>query len=394
MINRRGFVAAGGAAALFAGHGLGAGVPDPVGKRDPRLVLVILRGGMDGLGAIAPYGDRHYQAARGAIAMPAPGKDGGVLALDDMFGAHPALGFFHREFAAGRALALHAVASPYRDRSHFDAQNVLELGLTRSYESEQGWLNRAVTKLPQSGDYAIAIGQSVPLVLRGREQVASWAPSAIPEPSTDALSRVMAMFDTDEVLGPRLAKAYETDALAGKGTRRRGGNFNLLIDAAVRFLTHPNGPRIAVVESSGWDTHANQGRERGQLAGQLRNLDEGITALRTGLGDVWQDTVVMCVTEFGRTVRENGTRGTDHGTASAVLAYGGALKGGRVIADWPGLAAADLFDRRDLAPTMDLRAVYRAVLEQHLGLPGPDLDAVLPGTSGLEVPSLVAKLVS
>lgn len=383
MLNRRTFLTSG-AALTLVGPRFVLGNTRVGTARDPKLVLVVLRGGMDGLAAIAPVGDKHYRSARGGLAM----TERDLLPLDAFFAAHPALATFHAEFTQGRALAVHAVASPYRDRSHFDGQNVLEIGLTRPFESDQGWLNRASPALG-GGQRVMAIGQSVPLVLRGDHRVQSWAPAVLPDPDDDTLSRLMQLYDGDDLLGPILTGAFATDSMSGAGQAQRGDSLDLLIDAATRFLTHPEGPRVAVIESSGWDTHANQGLERGALAFRLGALDRGFKRLRDSLGEAWTDTVVLCVTEFGRTVKTNGTRGTDHGTASAALLLGGALDGGRVISDWPGLKRTDLYEGRDLAPTTDMRSLYRAVLGEHFGVSGATLAAIFPTTDPAADPKLI-----
>ncbi len=165
------------------------------------------------------------------------------------------------------------------------------------------------------------------------------------------------------------------------GAAARSNEVSDSAEAAARFLAAADGPRIAVIEASGWDTHANQGAETGQLANRLAGLDAGVAKLRTGLGEAWEDTVVAIVTEFGRTVRVNGTRGTDHGTAGAAILVGGAVRGGRVLADWPGLAPRALHEGRDLRPTTDLRALFKAVLAEHLGLDTGFIDReVFPGS--------------
>ena len=343
-------------------------------NRDPRFVLVILRGGLDGLAAIAPYGDKRYRSARGEAAMDR--KD--LLPLDGFFGTHPSLVGFQQSFIAGEALVVHALASPYRDRSHFDAQNVLELGLERPYSGDPGWLNRALQVAPQHP--AIAIAPSLPLVLRGPQAVSSWSPETLPDPGDDIMSRLLDLYDTESVLGPRLRAGLATDELAGvEGRSMRGSdraNAALPIDALVRFLTHPDGPRVAVLEVGGWDTHANQNN---QLNNRLRALDRGLANLKAGLGEAWDDTVVVAISEFGRTVSANGTRGTDHGTAGVALLLGGAVNGGRVIADWPGLAPADLYQGRDLQPTLDVRALFAALLHQHLQVSDAEACRIFPG---------------
>ncbi len=360
-----------------------------------RLVLVILRGGLDGLAAVAPYGDPDYQNARGGLAIEPPGAADGVLDLDGFFALHPALSTLHGHYRRGELTVVHAVASPYRKRSHFDAQNVLELGLAAPHASRQGWLNRSLPLLRGAGpahseDYAMAIGQSLPLVLRGPEGAGSWAPSRLPGPDDDLLDRLVALYDGDAFLGPRLEAALQAERMAGGtdgGLKRGGDAFATLCEAAARMLADRAGPRIAVMEAGGWDTHANQGLAGGALAQRLRRLDDGLGRLAVGLGPAWRHTAVLVVTEFGRTVAMNGTRGTDHGTASVALLLGGALNGGRVLGDWPGLAPQRLRDRRDLTPVTDVRAVYKGVLRDHFGVSTADLESrIFP--SSREAPAM------
>jgi len=342
---------------------------------DARLVLVILRGAVDGLAVVAPYGDGGYRRVRGELALEAPGQTDGLLPLDGMFGLHPALSNVHRLFEEQQALIVHAVASPYRERSHFDGQDVLESGAANLRD---GWLNRAIGPLGGGlGDEtAIAIAANTPLVLRGDHSVTSWAPSQLPDASDDTLRRIQALYANDEFFATRLAQALDSQAIAADmgaaGKKRRGNEAEqgkALMEATAKFLTAPGGPAIAVLEAGGWDTHANQGAASGALATRLRGLDAGLAALETGMGARWSQTVVAVVTEFGRTVEVNGTRGTDHGTATVALLLGGALDGGRVIADWPGLAKGDLYEGRDLYPTTDLRSVFKSVLADHLLIP-------------------------
>ena len=348
---------------------------------DARLVLLILRGAVDGLALAAPYGDSSYRRHRGELALPAPGDNNGALKLDGLFALHPALTGVHRDFRNGDALIVHAVASPYRERSHFDGQDILENGATEVGTLRDGWLNRAIAPLGSSlGDErAVAMAQNTPLVLRGTNSVTSWAPSGLPGAEDSTLHRLRDLYASDEFFAIRLAQALTSQEIAGEmnGNRGRGNEavrFRELMRSTARFLTAPDGPRIAVAELGGWDTHANQGAESGPLANRFSILDGGLTQLRDTLAEAWAETVVAVVTEFGRTVRVNGTRGTDHGTGTAALLTGGAVNGGRVIADWPGLATNELLEDRDLQPTTDLRSVFKAILGEHLLLPGAFID--------------------
>ena len=344
---------------------------------DKRLVLVVLRGAVDGLALAAPYGDGRYRTVRGELALDDPGSDSGVHKLDGLFGLHPSLTDLHKRFADGEALVVHAVASPYLERSHFDGQDLLESGATSVGALRDGWLNRSLASLP--GTSAIALAQNTPLVLRGNAATSSWAPSRLPDADDSTIARLQRLYAADEFFATRLEQALRAQDIAMdmNGGRQRGNEaqqFGELASAAARFLDADDGPRIAVLEFGGWDTHANQGAANGQLANRFAALDTGLDNLRKGLGDQWDNTVVVVATEFGRTVHVNGTRGTDHGTATAAVVLGGAVNGGRVVADWPGLGSGDLYEGRDLRPTTDLRSVFKAVLADHLDLPAGFID--------------------
>jgi uncharacterized protein (DUF1501 family) len=361
-------------------------------ETDARLVLVILRGAADGLAIAAPYGDGNYAQVRGELALPPPGSSDGLLKLDGMFGLHPALSGVYDEYQQGRATIVHAIASPYRERSHFDGQDVLENGAAATGLLRDGWLNRALAPLGGTlgTETAIAMAQNTPLILRGDNSVTSWAPSQLPDADDSTLRRLESLYADDEFFATRLAQAIKSqDIAAGQGgmqdMRSRGNDAQqalTMMQAAAKFLTTDDGPRIAVIEAGGWDTHANQGAANGALANRLGGLDAGLTALRQGLGDTWSRTVVAVVTEFGRTVHVNGTRGTDHGTATAAMLLGGALDGGRVVTDWPGLRNSDLYEGRDLRATSDTRSLFKGLLAEHLELPSAFLERnVFPDSS-------------
>jgi len=381
---------------------LGAGAFGPLstlsfaaaGGGDQRFVFVILRGGLDGLSAVPAVGDPEFASARGALAQfgAAP------LALDATFALHPNLGALHAMYGRGELLVVHAVGLPYRERSHFDAQQVLESGGTHPYELTTGWLGRAFAR---AGAKSLALNTAVPLVLRGPAVVDTWAPSTLPDPSGDLVGRLSRMYVDDPALSTALerAKALHLDgampadmAAAGGMGGARGGSFGVLAARAAEFLAQPGGPQAAVLELSGWDTHANQANPNGPLAAYLRQLDTGLAALRDGLlpSGTWQRTVVVVATEFGREVAINGTLGTDHGSGAAAFVLGGAVQGGRVVADWPGLAKRARFEGRDLKITTDLRAVLKGVLGDHLKIATRDLsDTVFPGSTALRPVALL-----
>lgn len=359
----------------FAGLTAAAGFPGLALAAAPwterRLVFVFLRGGMDGLSAVPAYGDPDFAGQRGALAIAAPGTPDGALALDGTFGLSPYLSEIHGLYAARELAVLHAIASPYRERSHFDAQNLLENGTARPFGRDAGWLNVA---LAESNGHGVALGSNVPLVMRGPATVTSWSPSLLPSPDADLLERLAQLYRDDPLLAVPFAAARTAQQMMqgeGEGGRgMRGGPRAAvqLAKAAGTFLAKADGPRVATIDFGGWDTHANQTGEYSPLTRNLRLLDQAVATLKQALGPAWDTTAVLIVTEFGRTVAVNGSRGTDHGTASVAFAAGGAVRGGRVIADWPGLAAGALYDGRDLQPTLDMRALFKAALVAQLGL--------------------------
>jgi len=363
------------------------------GQGRPRFVLVIMRGALDGLAAVPPYGDRDYGRLRGEFALRAPGEAKGALALNGFFGLHPSLAFLGESYAARELIVFHALASPYRERSHFDGQDVLENGTPVAHALQTGWLNRALGAAPGGArrEAGVALGQNVPLVMRGPAEVASWSPSKLPGPDPDTLARLTDLYAHDPLLSVRLADALMANSMAEEGGAMAQSmpgapsappaQYAEVVRAAAGFLRQEDGPQVAVFDTTGWDTHANEGGAEGQLAGRLAALDRGLATLKEQLGPAWRETAVLLVTEFGRTAAINGTRGTDHGTATMALLVGGAVAGGRVIADWPGLSPHALYQGRELMPTLDLRCVLKGVLEEHLEIPQRALEAtVFPGS--------------
>lgn len=387
---RRAFVAAG---AAFAAFGAGTIAARAAGRRDPRLVVVVLRGGLDGLAAVGPVGDPDYLRLHGEAALGRAGAKP-ALDLDGFFALNSAMPTLHGLFAARQATIVHAVATNYRERSHFDGQDVLESGQPGPGRVESGWLNRAVAaRAVTTPVRGLAVGATTPLVLRGPAPVLGWAPQMLP-PAGDALAeRVLSLYrHRDGELAEALAAGLATDRMATEGglsgdrAKSRGGmdapaGMRQAAAGAARLLVAPDGPRVAALAFEGWDTHAAEGVDAGNLHGRLGGLDGALAELRDGLGPAWADTIVVAVTEFGRTVRINGTAGTDHGTGTVAFLAGGALAGGRVVADWPGLSDAALHEGRDLKPTTDLRAVLKGILADHLGLsPAVLAETVFPGS--------------
>jgi uncharacterized protein (DUF1501 family) len=351
----------------------------PTGER--RLVFVFLRGGMDGLAAVPAHGDPQFAARRGALGAE-------PLRLDGTFGLSAYLGEMHKLYGAGELAVLHAVATPYRERSHFDAQNLLENGTAKPFGRDSGWLNAALAA--KAGNGALAIGQSIPLVLRGPAPVGSWSPSGLPGPDADLLERLAGLYRDDALLGSSFKTALEAQTMMDgrEGARGMGGGgaqaVVALAKAAGEFLAKRDGPRVASIDFGGWDSHVNQIGEYSPLTRNLRLLDRSVAALKEALGPAWKHTAVLVVTEFGRTVAPNGSNGTDHGTAGAAFALGGAVRGGRVIADWPGLGERALHEGRDLRPTLDMRALFKAALIAQLSLAEATLETqVFPGSAAV-----------
>ncbi|HWX61898.1 DUF1501 domain-containing protein [Bradyrhizobium sp.] len=356
--------------------------------RDPRMLVIILRGALDGLGAVAPVGDTGWFALRGDRALMLDGATP-ALPLDSFFALNPAMPSLNRLYKAREAAIVHATATPYRERSHFDGQDVLESGLTRPGTTESGWLNRALLALESEGrvnpqgSRAIGVGAVMPLVVRGGAPVMSWVPQNLLPASADTQARLLDLYHhTDPKLAAALQARMQLAALGGAGgmddpmaagdspamppLARVRAYFADAAGTAGRFLARADGPRVGALGFVGWDTHINEGAAVGQLANLLSALDGALAAVETSMGDAWRETVVAVVTEFGRTARINGTNGTDHGTGTVAFLAGGAVKGGRVIADWPGLKTAQLYEGRDLKPTTDLRAVLKGLLRDHL----------------------------
>lgn len=394
------------------------------GSSKSRLVFIVMRGALDGLAAAPPYGDPDYAGLRRELALKAPGSPGGALPLNGFFGLHPSLAFLRDSYAARELVVFHAVASPYRERSHFDGQDVLENGSLQPHAVQTGWLNRALASLQngQGKELGVALGQNFPLVMRGPASVTSWSPSKLTALDEDTLERITDLYAGDPLLAARLADALAADAIAGApeaamqasppaaalsapgemaGSAVRAAatpsdmaanqpilqrgkpmRYTEVVRAAAGFLRRDDGPQVAVFDTTGWDTHANEGNAEGQLAGRLGALDAGLRTLKDELGPAWGNTAVVLATEFGRTAATNGTRGTDHGTATAAFLLGGAVQGGRVMADWPGLSPRSLYQGRDLKPTTDLRSVLKGVLSEHLLVSSGALEnSVFPGSA-------------
>jgi uncharacterized protein (DUF1501 family) len=376
--------------------------------RDPRLLVIVLRGALDGLGVVAPVGDPEWGKLRGDKGLVLDGATP-ALQLDGFYALNPAMPNFHRMYQAGQATIVHAVATPYRERSHFDGQDVLESGLPKPGSADTGWLNRTLAVLEPGrpvdlrGRQAFAVGPITPLVVRGPAPVMSWAPPRLPPVGDDTTLRLLDLYrHTDPTFARVLEERIGLAAVARAGGMNtepdgdrppvRGGGiaqvrayFAEAAGAAGKFLAGAEGARVGALAFDGWDTHVDEGAIKGRLANLLGALDGALAAIESNMGEAWRETAVVLVTEFGRTAKLNGNDGTDHGTATVALLAGGALKGGRVIADWPGLKDADLYENRDLRPTTDLRAILKGLAEEHLCAdPGKLETAVFPDSSNVK----------
>jgi len=415
----------------FVGHKSFAAVDGALARR--KLIVVICRGGMDGLSVSPPVGDSNYAGLRGAIAIPGFDRPGGALKLDDTFGLHPSLAAVHRLALKGEARIAPAIATPDRERSHFEAQDVLENGATAAYGTDSGWLNRALAAMGPGRVKAISVGPTAPLILRGSVEAASWSPGpgAGRDPrlpsiladlyahdpqlsralasglSTESMAKVAsadakaALSQADTMTTPA-SQPNDMQAMSGQAnaggpalaaTLSKGLQVARNLGATLAgFMIQDGGPQVAAVSIDGFDTHANQGSSQGQLATRLAYLDAALDGLSDGMGTAWKDTALIVVTEFGRTARVNGTAGTDHGTGSTALLLGGALKRGGIVGDWPTLAQGKLFEDRDTAPAVDMRSVFKGLLVEQFGIDRRDLDAtVFPGSADVApVTGLVA----
>ncbi|MDO9609053.1 MAG: DUF1501 domain-containing protein [Brevundimonas sp.] len=376
-----------GAATAGMGLAFAGRVAAQTNTSSAKLVVVIARGAMDGLSVTIPYADPDYVPLRGGLALAAPGEPDGALDLAEGFGLHPALAGLHRLYGQGQMRFAPAVALPVRIRSHFEAQDVLENGGEALRQSDDGWLNRAIVAAGGARLQGLSIGAQTPLILRGDAPVSSWAPGGRVRGEDRIASLLQDLYVDDPMLGQNLARGLATEALVadGSGQTVRRNDVEALGRATAKLMTGPEGADIVAVSLDGWDTHAGQ---RGQLQTRLTGLDQLISGLKDGLADQWPRTIVVVATEFGRTARANGTQGTDHGTGSSLLLAGGGLKPGSLIGDWPTLADNRLFEGRDLAPTLDIRSVFKGLLRDHMGLDRAALDTRVFPDSAAEAPTL------
>ncbi|MHB8311436.1 DUF1501 domain-containing protein [Metallibacterium sp.] len=383
-------------AAAAATLTLWPGITHATTGSDTRFLVLMLRGGLDGLHALPPYGDPGYAQLRGPLALSPSGptaETAAALRLDGTFALHPALGFAWQLYQRGQLLPIAAAAPPYWGRSHFEAQDCVENGTATPDGAQTGWLNRAVAALP--GVDGLAVSTVMPLMMRGGGRISTWSPPLPMRVNPILLQRLEPLYAED----PHLAAAF-ADALANNGATSgaamgadgamgagkakamgSGGRLPQLMQAAGTFMARADGPRIGFVEDYGWDTHANQAAI---LARKLKELDDACASFAQAAQPVWSRTVMVMVTEFGRTARINGTNGTDHGTGGVMFVAGGAVAGGRVGGQWPGMQPRHLYQDRDIHATTDFRAVFKGLLAQHLGLgEGALATRVFPGSAAL-----------
>ncbi|MDO9335016.1 MAG: DUF1501 domain-containing protein [Caulobacter sp.] len=390
LLTRRSLLAAG-AGLSIAFMGRGASADEVLAGR--KMIVVVCRGGLDGLSVSPPIGDADYAGLRRGIAIPPDA----ALRLDGTFGLHPSLAAIHAMAGQGEARIVPAMASPDRARSHFEAQDVLETGAAGVYATDSGWMNRALGAMGDRKVPALSVGATSPLILRGPVQTGAWSPGRASEKSPRLPGLLMDLYADDPLLGPAFAQGLETEAMARTalvgmakgppagyaggglpGLQRQGQASAKRIGQTIAgFMTQPNGPQLVALSAEGFDTHANQGAAQGQLANRLLYLDSLAEGLRDGLGAEWSKTVVVFATEFGRTARINGTGGTDHGTGSTAILLGGGLKTGGIVGDWPTLRENALYEGRDTRPTVDSRALFKGLLRDHMGVDRKALDTTV-----------------
>ncbi|WP_457350463.1 DUF1501 domain-containing protein [Roseateles sp. P5_D6] len=384
----------------FTLGGLPVSLVQAQGGTQKKLVVVMLRGAVDGLSVVAPYGEREYATSRPQIALAAPGAEDGLIKLDSLFGLHPSLSPLKRHWDGGQLAFVHASGSPDPTRSHFDAQDYLESGTPGRKSTPDGWMNRLLTALPgePAPTRAISQGSTPPRIFAGTASVASLGlgPNAmqrraIDDPQMQAgLAKLYAndaqlsgtLRDTTQGRGEMSrsmaageGKSMDPSADAGAPSARSFAADARRLGTLIRKDAHT---QLAFTAVGGWDTHVNQGAARGQLANRLASLGEGLDALSVGLGDTYRDTVIVVVSEFGRTLRQNGNGGTDHGRGNVIWLLGGPVAGGQMLGEWPGLDASALADGRDLAVRTDFRQVLTPLLQRHLGLSETALATVFP----------------
>lgn len=413
-MKRRQFMGAlAGATLLPLGRGAFAARAADANAPPARLVVIFMRGAVDGLSVVVPYSDGNYYRMRDSIALARPGQDGGVLDLDGRFGLNPALAALMPYWQQQRLAFVHASGSPDTTRSHFDAQDYMESGTPGRKNTPDGWMNRLLGVLPADGaarpsaTRAVSVGATLPRILSGHVSVSNIAsgagaarPTLLDRPQIgDAFAQ---LYNSDD----RMSHAYQDAQSAHREVMASldGSDSEKEMRAASNGAPLPNGfandaARLATLMRNdarvqfgfmavgGWDTHANQGAAKGQLANRLAPLGQGLAALAQGLGESFDHTTIVVLSEFGRTARQNGNGGTDHGHGNVMWLLGGPVQGGRIHGEWPGLEEHALYEGRDLAVTSDFRCVLAQVAERHLRLPDAQLTSVFP-----QMPATPARL--
>ncbi len=346
-----------------------AGFPQAWGQGQagqPRVLVVLLRGGMDGLTAVPPVGDARYHTIRPQIAVH------NTLRLTADFGLHPQLQAMHSMWQAGQLAVVHSTGFQYTGRSHFEGQDIMQTGVMKPYASSSGWIGRAMEQARI--DSGVAISIPMPLILRGHDKATTQFPNWMPVLREQDLAAVANMWAADPVL-----QSYSEVIRGAHLGKTAGGMHNEsfqdarsmrgLARAAAAAMRLESGPQVGLIDMThGFDTHASQGAEEGNHADKLRDLDQLMATFRTEMGEQWAHTLVLTVTEFGRTAAENGTNGTDHGVGSCCFLAGGLVTQAKVYADWRGLEKSALFEERDLPTTIDVSAVHAKVLERVFAL--------------------------
>lgn len=365
-------------------------------SRQKRLIVVFLRGGVDGLNVVIPYQEAAYYQVRPSIAIPRPGAPGGAIDLDGYFGLHPALAGLIPFWQQSKLALVHACGSPDGTRSHFDAQNYMENGTPGLRSTSSGWMNRLVAALPGASPIrAVTVGATIPWILQGQAQVANLS-LGFAATSPVALDRDQVRAGFDRLYQESvLSRAYRTglevrktqlNALVEEPVRQTvsqmnsssPSHFTRTCEQVARLMVQESQIRLAFLETSGWDTHVDQGGSSGLMADRLETVGKGLAALAQGLGPVFADTVIAVLSEFGRTVQENGNGGTDHGYGNALWLLGGGIRGGKVYGDWRGLEDSQLHEGRELPVTTDFRDPIAMLLQQHMGIESASLRQVFP----------------
>ena len=316
---------------------------------EKRLLVVLLRGGLDGLAAVPPLADKNLSKIRKDVLVQ------GANDLDGFFGIHPNLKFLENEYHSGNAAFVHATSFPYTGRSHFDGQNIMETGSEQAYAVTSGWVGRAMNA---AGFSSLAVSLPIPIILRGNEVNSNYFPTNFSKATKKEYAEVEKMWKSDSQLNGMLKDISSRDTMK----HGRGDTIDLVGYAASQ-MHKTNGPRVGLLEIDGFDTHALQGNEQGEHAELLEDLDNILRVFKERMGPLYDDTAIVTVTEFGRTAFENGTQGTDHGWASSMILAGGLVKGKQVVSDWPGLSKRNLFEDRDLKMTIDARDIYAEVVK-------------------------------